>query len=133
MKYSENEIKQAIQDSVEHWQRDIIEELEKGREIERGVGVPWEGGTLLLWKDTGEAVDCYDDDCALCQLEGYGCVNCPYYIFYEFRCSDVEGHWTAFDDEPNLENAKAMKQSLQKLLNHLGGQEEDENQNTKEV
>ena len=107
---------EAIRESIRHWEVDIIQPLKEGRVI---------GNMTMSWTDTQEQVPCTSKDCPLCDVyldednldeDLQECEHCPYFKHYGYVCDDPQGHWTAFNDNPNLKNAEGMKLALLELL-----------------
>lgn len=105
MKLTKKEIK-LIEKSIRHWEKDIIKPLQDGDRI-------ISGGMSRLFKSTLGYVHDNAGDCHLCI--GFRCTDCPYYKYYRTSCC-VEGHWAKYQRKPNLRTAKAMRDSLIKIL-----------------
>ncbi len=114
MKLTQEEIS-ALKDSIEHWNRDIIKEIENGREIDKNSNNVY---GLYMWADSIDCVPCYSGDCPLCILAGDNCLTCPYLRFYELSCESTNSHWDIFHEDPNLQTATSMRNSLQVILNN---------------
>ena len=102
----EDEI-QAIQDSIEHWKKDILKPLQDGEKIDMKTGT-------LYWEN-GHKVKCYDTDCSLCILVHNDCYKCP---LTEYGChTEVENSpYKQFIFNPCLETAQNMVMVLQDTL-----------------
>jgi len=109
MKLTQAERK-ALQESINHWQEDIINKFVGENSIARI--------SSLYWKKSKKIVDCYSDSCPLCRkyfgILGYACMDCPYCKFYNKKCTFL--HWRSFNEIPTKENAIAMRDSLQAIL-----------------
>ena len=108
IKWTEEQ-KEAIEASIAHWKDDIISRLLCGAKIDK---------SLLIWDDTGDDVECFADDCLLCNLYGDSerCKECPYVIHYRRRCSDLDQAWWNFVITPTLQTAQEMVRKLEALL-----------------
>jgi len=95
----------AIEDSIKHWQEDIVKPLQDGRIIIFGFS----------WEDTGERVPYYGNSCALCVIyyDAYldGCINCPLK-----SCNEEGDTWFQFVNNPCLKTAQAMVYELRAIL-----------------
>lgn len=116
----------ALKLSSKHWLEDIIRPLEGGRMIGRTKTLD-----LPVWSDTFSHVPCYAPACALCirygeegwwrNLRMEPCYNkeenefCPLLsVNKEYNyCSPV---WQRFIREPTLENARAMRDEIEKWI-----------------
>ena len=105
------EEKKAVQESIEHWETDIIAELLKGRKIKKNGSC-----RKVTWEDSGRAVPCYEINAILCKSCSPGCGACPYYKAYGCRCADIGEPWDGFIEKPTIENARAMVDKLRGLL-----------------
>jgi hypothetical protein len=113
MKLNNKEI-QAIQDTINHWEKDIRSNLLKGLNI----SVSRNG--LLRWKNR-KTVNCYAKDFAMCQIslkpdKTLNCSICPYYRYHGETCDDRDSQWFAFATNPCLETCENMITSLNELL-----------------
>ena len=94
----------AIEDSIKHWEEDIVKPLQEGRIILRG----------LRWEDNYEEVKCKDDFCPLCNLyyveELCDCTDCPL-----ISCG-AGSTWRRFGINPCLKTAQAMVYELRAIL-----------------
>ena len=116
MKWTKEE-RQAIKDSITHWENDVVKPLKRGHKIIRN-----DDG--LVWEDTLIPVKYAADDCALCvyteSRDNHS--ECPYVKFYGVDCDDnkweivKEGHWRTFVINPNLKTAQAMVRALKRML-----------------
>ena len=109
---------EAVKESINHWEVDIIQPLKEGRVIKN---------KSLSWTDTQEQVPCTSKYCPLCDIyldkevsdeedsEEF-CKRCPYFKHYGYACDNFLGHWTAFAINPDLEHAEEMKLALIELL-----------------
>lgn len=114
----------ALLKSIKHWEIDIIKYLEKGWTIYSANGfLNWiKPGKICISK---KEVQCFAKDCALCVLENHNCEECIYNRYYGLSCQDElydnknkKGHWIKFKDNPCLRTAKAMRNSLERILNN---------------
>jgi hypothetical protein len=105
-------VKKPVEDSIRHWQVDIVEPLQAGRTIDK------ESCIYLTWTDTEEMVKCYDEDCALCQEYNSTCKKCYFTFYYGNPC--YSSIWNAFTSNPCLETAQAMLEAL-KLIASTNG------------
>jgi hypothetical protein len=94
----------AIEDSIKHWEEDIVKPLQMGRVIT----------DALLWADTHEYVDCNDESCPLCHLYYdnmfHSCTYCPL-----ISCGE-NSTWREFALNPCLKTAQAMVYELRAIL-----------------
>ena len=105
--------RQAVIDSIEHWNRDIVAELEKGRKIR-----------ACCWLDTDAPVPMsawHCPLCKMCRMSIQGCVDCsrcPYVNKYFNPCDDEDNEeaWAVFRNEPTLAHARAMVKKLEGIL-----------------
>src|SRR4030067_3304715 len=99
LRLTKKEIK-AVEESIEHWKKDIRERLVVGDIIIIIHGFP------IYWKSDNTEVKMYDDSCALCLLtaknNGYRvCTCCPYYKKYKTFCHTTPGRgWGDFFTTP---------------------------------
>lgn len=111
---------QAIRDSIEHWERDILKPLKQGNEIKRvSKDITLQERSIVLhWIPSGEKVKCYSDSCALCKVF-YGklqpCEGCPLYEA-GFACVESNSPYTEFYHNPCLDTAQNMVLVLGNLL-----------------
>ena len=100
----------AIKKSIKHWEKDIIKRFEKGDEI---YNERWNDGTTVNY---------YSDDCALCKLKAADdCDFCPFVKFYGVGCDEYDqrySYWRKFNKKPTKRNAIAMRNALQRILDH---------------
>lgn len=117
MKWTKRERK-AIEDSIEHWQHDIISRLRDGDKV------LIDSCHDRVWKSTGREVEHMDSNCPLCRMVGLenSCVKCPYAKYYWYACDQLEiaekgaGHWRKFNIDPCLKTALGMLNALKRLL-----------------
>ena len=103
---TKKEIIKAVNDSIKHWNKDIIKPLEAGKKI----GLPSCGfWPFLEWKHNGMEVKAYAEYCPLCEIVDENCDCCP------LICCDEDSPWAKFHDKPTLTNARKMVKSLQKI------------------
>lgn len=93
----------AIEDSIKHWQEDIVKPLQDGRII-----------TWFSWDDTGEPVPYTGSSCALCVLyyepKEDICTDCP------LESCSYDTTWYDFTNNPCLKTAQAMVYELRAIL-----------------
>lgn len=86
---------QAIEESMGHWENDVIERLMNGE-----------------WEDIDRDRLCRGERCALCQeyyRKTWSCARCPLAIYAD-KCRYItrDNHWGEFMCKPTLENAINM-------------------------
>ncbi len=95
----------AIEDSIKHWEDDIVKPLQEGRFID---------SNNCKRTDNGEMVKCNDINCPLCRLYYFGnisdCENCP------LESCSFNSTWFNFAFRPTLKNAQAMVYELRAVL-----------------
>ena len=98
----------AINDSIKHWNKDIVKPLEKGKMINKSFyGLTW-GGSNLEVKIGGEY-------CPLCNIFGEReCPGCPLHTI-KTSCDLGNSPWYIFKTKPTLANARKMVAALQKI------------------
>jgi hypothetical protein len=97
----------AIQESINHWKKDIKEELEKGRNVFINT---------MRWMDSNESLPTGVENCSLCKLFFAGdCFECP---LYESRqgCLKYNSPYRKFMNNPCLETTNKMIEALKSLL-----------------
>lgn len=109
MKLSKKDL-QLVNESIEHWKRDIEAPLLAGKEAQRQING-------LKWKSSGELLLCGDDDCPLCIEYGDDdCDNCPLEKANLGRINQSEkSPYGLFWFNPCLETAQAMIKALESL------------------
>ena len=104
MKLTDKE-KKLLQQSVDHWQEDIINKFIGGNKPDR---------FCYNWTKSKEIVRDRNLDCPLCQEYNDLCSYCLYYKFYNISCECL--HWNKWKDEQTKESAIAMRDALQAIL-----------------
>jgi hypothetical protein len=113
------EEKKALQQSIDHWQNDIINKFVGGNMILGG----------RIWSKSKDMVLSDSDSCSLCNIckvkstnfhNQYGCLIidcniCVYTKFYGSPC-DKGGHWSRFSANSTKKYAIAMRDALQAIL-----------------
>jgi hypothetical protein len=108
----------AIEDSIEHWENDIVNPLKEGKSI---MCID----DILYWKDTEGPVPCYNADCPLCALYFTGLSTCfeSYSLSSPFCLYDCplescgsDSTWMKFHDNPNLKTAQEVVYELKGTL-----------------
>ena len=105
-----SKIKKAIEQSIKHWEKDILKPLLEGKQIYEGARC----GTLL-WKHSYKQVKLYSRSCALCKLFEEQCDNCPVYK-NGYHCHREKSPWFQFRLDPTASNAKRMINALKYTL-----------------
>lgn len=122
-----DEERNAVYDSIEHWQRDILEPFLHG-----AIGVTGPCGPMFIYSTSDGDFDYNyikdrDDYCPLCALmysKNTGCGKCPYYRMYGESCDGgiVLHHnysvasWKRFHSHPTRLNAEAMIAELRAIV-----------------
>jgi hypothetical protein len=105
----------AINESIEHWETDILQPLLEGDEL-----VPDNSGSLL-WTSTCLLVPIGRCACSLCNLfywKENTCENCP--LFKAGKgCCENNSTYDKFYKKPTIKNAKAMIKALKDLLKEV--------------
>lgn len=116
---------QAIKDSIEHWEKDIVKPLKECLEIFSKIDRE-KNRYRLYWKHMfrtffDRKVKCYAPDCQLCKIfkcgeDSYNTpLECPLQKVDEC-CLNRESVYYNFIDNPCLETAEAMIEALESLL-----------------
>jgi hypothetical protein len=115
------EERQAVQESRDHWEKDICVPLREGDSVVLD---------LLRWKSDRRGVQISPNDCALCKKHlGFSrwatCRGnqtnspCPLYLRGKM-CGALGSPYLKFRNEPTLQNAEAMRDALQEILDEGG-------------
>jgi hypothetical protein len=104
------EERQAVQESRDHWERDICVPLRNGDSITEDLS--------LSWESDGKPVPISGDSCALCQRHT-SCRQCPLFPRRK-ACGNPYSPYGKFWDNPTLKNAEAMRDALQEILDEEG-------------
>ena len=99
--------KKLLQQSIDHWQEDIINQFVGGNKPDK-VGKYWTKSKKIV-RDRGV-------DCPLCQEANEECVDCVYYCFYGVQCDSEDGDWYKWNSCRSKVNAIAMRDALQNIL-----------------
>jgi hypothetical protein len=125
LKLNKEEIK-AVEDSIKHWQEDVINMYNKGFKIKSTLSWVWVQDDCTVGR-----VKVDGSNCPLCELyyntKTKACGECPYFKYYNYRCDETEfsnntgikeriGHWSKFVGDPYLETAINMRDALIKIL-----------------
>lgn len=113
----------ALDESIEHWIKDMVEMFKKGFVVAKNSNgaSEWKYYVWGFFPKSADFVKCYSPDCALCSdafekgTSKINCQLCLYTKFYDFDCDDEEGHWSKFMDDPCLETAQAMVDALKAI------------------
>ena len=120
-----NNVLELIEESIQHWEKDILEPLLQGRKIIFTYNLD-----SLVWEDDNTLVPCCSGSCPLCQAymdSDFSCDKCPYKIQYGNVCGKKGESWYQFYLTPNIETAKAMIEKLKYLLTvHILNEKEKE-------
>jgi len=113
MKLTTIDIK-ALQETVHHWEKDILSRLLRGDVIRRG-----QRGEIC-WQD-GEPVKCYAEYSAVCKASvdrvgRLNCSRCPYYRYHAEQCDDQGSRWDCFMRDPGIETCAEMIAGLKEVL-----------------
>jgi hypothetical protein len=117
MQFTSREIETALEKSIEHWKKDILNRLEKDK-IDL---MQKDDSQSLCWKSNNERVVCFASCCPLCQLfliktiDG-NCMHCPYTLFHDYTCNSNRSGWRKFVKDPCKETAKQMVKELKDAL-----------------
>jgi hypothetical protein len=104
------ELKKAINDSIKHWEEDIIKPLREGDKILINYD------RERIWENAKTKVKCYSGYCPLCDLIGSeDCCGCPLDDL-QMCCENFNSPWNKFIIKPCLSTAKNMVKALQKCL-----------------
>jgi len=112
-----SKIKKAIEQSIKHWEKDILKPLLEGKEIYEGHRC-----RILLWKHSYKEVKCYTTSCPLCKFLENDCDCCPLtkysYSKYSYCCHNMKSPWRNFRYNPNITNARKMIKVLKSVSEH---------------
>lgn len=113
MALTEKEL-QTIQDTIEHWEKDIRRKLLHWKKIN------CDSQGRLRWGD-GSLVKCYAQHSALCRMfittdRVISCERCPYYRYHGVSCNERTSAWFEFVTEPTLAACNRMIDGLKELL-----------------
>ena len=114
--YSKNEMKEHIQESVDHWEKNIIGKFKEGL-------LPT---TDYQWSD-GQDISDGGENCPLCRkyfkngdCAEAACGTCPYTLYYGEVCDkEYSGFWYKWEDHRSIETATAMRDALVEILDNL--------------
>lgn len=119
--YDKKVLIKAIGDSIAHW-KDIRARLEYDKIRNRLEYDKIYKGMLLYWEDDNTSVECYTDDCPLCQLYRIGqlhkCNECPILIVNENDCDHFDSEWSKFSRNPNKNTCDNMIENLETILEY---------------
>lgn len=105
--------RKAIRISRNHWKRDMVAKFEAGDKAE-GKGMLW-------WKKSQRSMDIAEEDCALCvAYRDSSCLGCPLPRVYGKTCLQGGSYYQKFIEHPSLRTAKAMMNSLDRMLKAEG-------------
>ena len=93
----------AIEDSIKHWEEDIVKPLQEGRTIDEAY----------FWSSTSIVAPIGGDSCPLCKIYYYGkegCCVCP------LESCSYDSTWDIFATNPCLKTAQAMVYELRAIL-----------------
>ncbi len=115
MKLTDEE-RTALEQSIDHWQNDIINKFVGGNIIKWLVN--GFGHHKFWWVNSKENAKIHGDSCPLCIMFNRNCHTCcPYYKYYGNSCDNcLDGHWYKFSRNLTKENAIAMRDALQAIL-----------------
>lgn len=99
--------REALINSINHWQIDIIDKFEVGHFVIIS-------GYNDHWNDNSNIQD-KTKYCSLCYVY-YTCQYCPYTQYYGYNCNQLKSHWNTWRRHLNLETAIAMKDALIRIL-----------------
>ena len=110
------EIEAALEKSIDHWKKDILNRFKKD-DI-------YLSEDNLFWKSDDAKVNCFASDCPLCKLFLFetcstfysGCMYCPYNLFHDYSCNSNKSGWRNFVEMPCQETAKQMIKELKNTL-----------------
>jgi hypothetical protein len=115
MKVKDKQTIQAIKDSIVHWEQDILKPLKDGRSVIRKIlGQSFWSKTKTF--NEFNIVKYRSEDCPLCNIfiHNYHCGDCP--LKEISCCMDDESSYRQFVDNPCIETAEAMIETLKSLL-----------------
>lgn len=108
-----------IQQSINHWQVDIIDKFLDGDHIKEE-----EGNISKYWQDDSVVCDTCSS-CSLCKkyvqrnsINVMNCDLCPLFIFYGHNCNYVDSFYSRWNRKPILKTALEMQGALKRLLNN---------------
>lgn len=108
---TKKQIIKAINDSIKHWNKDIIEPLENGKKI---INNRYYLGSEWQWKHNNKDIRVGSYYCELCTIFHEECDECPLNTQI-IGCDDPDSPWSDFYCKPTLTNARKMVKALQKI------------------